>query len=237
MKRLIIILLVIIVFLVVCVPQPIDLDNYPKQRDYGTLTAEEQKLFDAIIAAAEAGQEIVRFNEETNKHRLCSHLGLYYGDIRANALVTMLNNDAQLHIDFFRELEKSRIIVESRVDEALLNMKEGSDRYKLLQISRYIADRITYTDGIWKPVDGLNGHGVCYTYSLLFYKMATRLGITCYMCYGYTANGYHAWNMVVLDGKQYFYDVTWFDDVVYDFCYLHSKTAWGREYELNEVQQ
>ena len=237
MKRLIIILLVIIVFLVVCVPKPIDLDNYPVQMDYGTLTPEEQKLFDEIIAASEVELCTILCDEETDIHKLLTHFGMYYGTMEdVSNLFSPTDYGVFLHPEVFREFEKNRIIVEARVDEALMNLKEGSDRFKLWQISRYISDRITYTDGVRETIDGMNGEGVCATYSMLFYKMASRLGIPCYMCYGYTVNGYHAWNMVVLDGKEYFYDVTWFDNVVRDYRYLHSPTAWGREYGINGVQ-
>jgi transglutaminase/protease-like cytokinesis protein 3 len=70
-------------------------------------------------------------------------------------------------------------------------------------------------------------------YSELFYRMAARLGIEVYICLGYAGDGYHAWNMVVLDGEPYFYDVCWFDGGQYK--YLHSTTAWGREYVLKDL--
>lgn len=238
MKRLIIILLVIIVFLVVCVPKPIDLDNYPVQRDYGTLTPEEQKLFDEIIAAAEAGQETVKGQDFPNVGKLSKHLGLYYGEqSRWPRLMMGINYDLELDLETFHEFEQARIAIDARVEEALLNMREGSDRFKLWQIAKYLADRITYTDGTWDAISGLNGEGVCATYTLLFYKMATRLGIECYYCVGYAGGDLHAWNMVVLDGKEYFYDVTWFDNVVHDYRYLHSPTAWGRTYNINSTEE
>lgn len=238
MKQFFIVLLVLVVFLVVCVPQPIDLDNYPEQRDYGTLTPEEQKLFDEIIAAAESGQETVKGQDFPNVRKLSIHLGLYYGEpSRWPRLMMGINYDLELDLETFHEFEQARIAIDARVEEALLNMSEGSDRYKLWQISKYLADRITYTDGARDAIGGLDGKGVCATYAMLFYKMATRLGIECYYCVGYAGGGLHAWNMVVLDGEEYFYDVTWFDNVVHDYRYLHSPTAWGREYQLNEIEE
>jgi hypothetical protein len=235
-KQFFVVLLVIIVFLVVCVPQPIDLDNYPVQRDYGTLSPEEQKLFDEIMAASEVELCTILCDEETDRNKLLIHFGMYYGTMEGvSNLFSPTDYGVFLHPEVFREFEKNRIIVEARVDEALMNLKEGSDRFKLWQIAKYLADRITYTDGTWDAISGLNGEGVCATYAMLFYKMASRLGIECYYCVGYAGGSLHAWNMVVLDGEEYFYDVTWFDDVVYDYRYLHSPTAWGREYTLNGV--
>ena len=240
MKRLIIILLVIIVFLVVCVPQPIVLDNYPVQWDYGTLTTEEQKLFDEIMAAAESGQDVVwceGFTSWATWEKLSRHLQLYYGADGYGGFITPFDELYVLQLPYFYEAIENKVVVEARVDEALLNMRDGHDRYKLWQISKYLADRITYTDGARDAIGGLNGKGVCATYAMLFYKMATRLGIECYYCSGYAGGGNHAWNMVVLDGEEYFYDVTWFDNVVHDYRYLHRPTARGRTNNINSTEE
>lgn len=125
-------------------------------------------------------------------------------------------------------------IVNARVEEALRTMREGSDSFKLWQISRYIADRIEYDADQETALGGLNGHGECEVYSELFCAMASRLGIEVYLCYGYAGDGYHAWNMVVLDGQQYYYDVTWFDGAVRNYKYLHSTDQWGRTSVLND---
>lgn len=230
----------IIIFLTVSVPSPIDLDNYPKQIDYGTLTLEEQELFNEIIESAESEQDVVwcdeRFTGWDTWKKLSQHLQIYYGTDGYGKFIVPFDELYVLQLPYFYEAIENKVIVEARVDEALLNMRDGSDRYKLWQISKYLANRITYTDGTRDAISGLNGNGVCATYAILFYKMATRLGIQCYYCSGYAGGGFHAWNMVVLDGEEYFYDVTWFDNVVHDYRYLHSPTAWGREYTLNGVK-
>ena len=94
---------------------------------------------------------------------------------------------------------------------------------------------MVYNPGVRETIDGLNGQGVCATYSMLFYKMATRLGIQTYICYGYTSSFYHSWNMVELNGKQYFYDITWFDGHKYNYAYIQSEDCWGRKYVLNDL--
>ena len=126
----------------------------------------------------------------------------------------------------------------ARIEEALQNMKEGSDRFKLWQIADYLAQRIEYDAEQESPLDGLRtGRGECEVYSELFYLMASRLGIETHICVGRVpGGGYHAWNMVVLNGKQYFYDVTWFDGVCRDYQYLYSPTPWGREYKFVQIR-
>ena len=79
---------------------------------------------------------------------------------------------------------------------------------------------------------------MCGAYSMLFYKMATRMGIKAFICYGEADNGfykgYHAWNMVEIGKRTYFYDVTWYDTFPRMPKYIHSETSWGREYTLNK---
>jgi|GEM_PF-5513070 uncharacterized protein YjdB/transglutaminase-like putative cysteine protease len=58
-----------------------------------------------------------------------------------------------------------------------------------------------------------NGTAVCQGYSLLYYALATELGIRCKIVSGEADNGSesgsHAWNAVCLDGKWYYVDTTW----------------------------
>lgn len=125
--------------------------------------------------------------------------------------------------------------LDARIEEALQNMKEGSDRFKLQQISEYLANRIEYDVDQEDALRGITtGRGECEVYSELFYRMAARLGIEVHICHGPTGTGYHAWNMVVLDGEPYFYDVTWYDGAIRQPKYLYSTTAWEREYVIKE---
>jgi transglutaminase/protease-like cytokinesis protein 3 len=83
----------------------------------------------------------------------------------------------------------------------------------------------------------LESGGACGAFSMLFYKMAIRLGVETHICCGeYTdvlgkTTG-HAWNMVKIDGNIYYYDATHYDNT-YLTKYIHSKTPWGRKYEID----
>ena len=70
---------------------------------------------------------------------------------------------------------------------------------------------------------------------MIFYKMASRVGIQAYLCYGYTGDVYHAWNAVELEGALYYYDLTWYDSAVHDLRYLHSRDPWGRDCVRNRI--
>ena len=212
----------------------IRLADYPETTDMGTMTPEEQKLFRDILDAVEKGIDKVPYGGNVNLHRIMTHLGMYYGsEERIHKLVVWTETEIFLRLDIFARHEQNKVVIDARVEEMLSALKEGSDRFKLFQISACLAERIEYDEAFREPVDGLNGNGVCATYAMLFYKASSRLGIKTYLCYGY-ANGYHAWNMAEVDGKPYFYDVTWFDSEGYDFSYLHSDASWGRTFALND---
>lgn len=220
-----------------CQMPQIRVADYPESMDMGTMTPEEQKIFLDILDAVAKREERVAYNGTVdNLYSVITHLGYYYGSEKyACDMFAIYETELDLNLDAFEHLERNKAVVDARVDEMLSTMKEGSDRFKLFQIAAYIAERITYTDGVVETVDGLNGNGICVTYSILFYKAASRLGIQTYICYGQIGEAYHAWNMVDLDGERYFYDVTWFDTGEYDFQYLHSSDSWGRKFILNNV--
>lgn len=212
----------------------VDLKNYPVTLDYGTLSKQEKVVFLDILDAVGNGISSVQYDGEINKYKILTHLGLYYGSMEnICGLFSWSSTKIYLHLDAFQLHEDMKIVIDARVDEAVSTLKEGSERFKLWQIANYISEKMTYTYGIRETIDGLNGQGVCSTYAMLFYKMASRLGIETYICYGFTVARYHAWNMVVLDGESYYYDVTWCDDVILNPVYIHSRNSWGREYMIN----
>lgn len=54
--------------------------------------------------------------------------------------------------------------------------------------------------------------GVCNAYAETFDYFMYVLGIPCEVVNGYANGGDHAWNRIVLDGAEYFVDVTWDDN-------------------------
>ena len=211
----------------------VDLKNYPVNTDYGTLSEEEIIVFNDILEAVENGVSSVQYDGEINKYKILTHLGLYYGSMEnIDSLFDWTGTEILLNLEAFQQHDDTKIVIDSRVDEAVSTIIEGSERFKLWQICNYLSERITYTDGVRETIDGLNGEGVCCTYSILFYKMASRIGIQTYICYGFVPE-YHAWNAVELDGTIYHYDVTWYDKILYDYRYLHSASGWGRIYQIN----
>lgn len=214
----------------------VDLAAYPAMEDRGVLSETQLAVYHRILEAVDSGTETIAVESLTveEQSQIMTHLGLYYGSMEGvYRLVSWGGGTATLELDLFRAFAAEKTVIDARVDEAVSTLYEGTDRYKLWQISNYLAERIEYTDGTRGTIDGLNGNGVCATYAILFYKMASRLGIQTYICYGYAYGTYHAWNMVELDGEQYHYDVTWYDTPLRENKYLHSRTAWGRNETIN----
>ena len=232
-------ILLAVILILLCVAifevERVDLKNYPTTIDYGTLSEQEIVVFLDILNAVENGVSSVQYDGEINKCKILTHFGLYYGSMEnICSLFDWSETKIYLHLDSFQQHKEMKIVIDARVDEAVLNFVKGSDRFMLWQICNYLSARITYTDGVRDTISALNGEGVCCTYAMLFYKMATRLGIKAYICYGY-AGEYHSWNAVELNGTLYHYDVTFYDSILHDYRYLHSADSWGREYQINNL--
>ena len=59
----------------------------------------------------------------------------------------------------------------------------------------------------------VRGSSVCAGYAHGFQYLMQQVGIPCGYVLGYANGGYHAWNIVKLDGKHYAMDVTWDDPI------------------------
>lgn len=215
----------------------IDIAKYPARRiDYGTMNAQQRNALDCILSACESGKDTADIPQLTQAEfdGVIAHIGLHFGsdDICKN-IALKRGNTAAVNLALYEQAKAHKAELDARVDKALATMTEGTAEHKLKQICKWIANNGSYEYGTNNPLDLLNDGGMCGAYSMLFYKMATRLDIEAYICYGEADNGkqkgFHAWNMA--DG--YFYDPTFYDSGR-NSKYLRSKTAWGREYKLNE---
>ena len=213
----------------------ININEFPESIDYGVLSDEQIETFNNILYAAENSIATIDCRTHSDKewHEILTHLELYFGYIENIWDLIYLHDDiAYLNLNKFKVLYYNKAIIDARVDEAVCAFRDGSDEYKLWQISNYISKRITYTTGYCDTLSAFDGNGVCMSYAMLFYKMATRIGIESYICYGIANNGHHAWNVIKLDGKLMYYDITWYDSS-HNYQYIHSESAWDREFMLN----
>lgn len=220
----------------------IDPSKYETDIDCGTLSAEQIRVMNNILECSKTGNTTIEQNLKTNEEfrEVIDYIGLYFGtNLKHQNVALWRPGYAIVELELLRELEQDKAVLDAKIDRALSMMYEGSDRFKLWQISEYLALVIapSYSLDHIEPLSGLAGKGSCMTYSMLFYKMARRVGIEVYICEGYVHNGIrltaHSWNMVMLDGEQYFYDATWYDCIfIRNLKYIHSQTAWGRSYTI-----
>ncbi|MGN0656279.1 MAG: transglutaminase domain-containing protein [Ruminiclostridium sp.] len=102
-----------------------------------------------------------------------------------------------------------------------LNLSDSSltDLEKVYKIYNWIASNVSY------DYDNLNNEenktkytaygalkdkkAVCQGFAALFYRMCLDNGIDCRIITGKADGGNHAWNIVNVDGKYYYADVTW----------------------------
>lgn len=162
-------------------------------------------------------------------YKVVSYFYLYYGDRHAIDTVFnfyMLLDNAIIVIDYneIRVLEERLDKVKDEIDNILSSFESGSEEYMLYQVSEYLRENITYTAGKYTLYDAvLLGESTCNGYALSFNFLANRIGIQSDICIGEVDDSYHAWNKVVLsDGSEYFYDITFFDAVEGDIKYIHS---------------
>lgn len=215
--------------------------------DYGTLNAQQRNAFDNILSACKNGSDTAEIPKLTQAEfdSVVSHIGLYFGtdfhfDHAAayKEIAGKRQNAALVNLDVYERAKAHKAELDARVDKALSSMREGSNESKLEQIAKYIANHGSYEYGTNNPLELLDGGGMCGAYAMLFYKMATRLGLQAYICYGYASNGSftgaHAWNKVELPEGVRYYDITFYDGTVRNRKWLGSVDGWGRVCSVND---
>ena len=87
----------------------------------------------------------------------------------------------------------------------------------------------------------VNRTSVCAGYALAYERLMDQVGIPCEYVTGMTTNGYHAWNIIQIDGEWYHVDVTWDDPtpdregyVRYKY-FLKSDKAMSRDHVSSEA--
>lgn len=220
----------------------IDLADYPKPGiDYGTLNGWQKMAMDNILAACAAGEDgaDIPALSQAEFDGVVTYIGMYFGnDDLCKNIALKRQGTAVINLAIYEQAKAHKAELDTRIDAALSTLNEGTNVSKLKQIAKYIAANGKYNAGSNDPLALLNGGGMCGAYAMLFYKMATRLGLQAYICYGYASNGSftgaHAWNMAELPEGVRYYDITFYDGAVRSSKWLGSPDGWGRHYSLND---
>ncbi len=143
------------------------------------------------------------------------------------------------YTDTAEQLKKVNAAVEKQL--AKLKISQLNDVAKVKAIHDFVVNTISYdqtlTDhSVYGGLLDKKHSCVCQGYSLLTYKMLTDAGLEAHYVTGWAGEN-HAWNIVKLDNKWYFLDVTWDDPIsnkpqlVYDYFTIGQKTI-SKDHEL-----
>lgn len=158
------------------------------------------------------------------------------GDIKYNKDGTVRSFSVYYHYDK-KDLPKMKIAYEKAIAEALKVINPYmTDYQKELALHNWVCRHICYDDRIGDKsacsysaiVDGL---AVCEGYAEAFTELLHRAGIEAATVYGFilpgkeSSDNSHAWNIVRIDGKWYYVDVTWDDTSPISYDYFNLTTA------------
>ena len=210
----------------------IDMDNYSTIRTFNGLNEQEYMVITDLLLQyqryknGEVDKVEMVYETElkwSSYYQLESWFGVYLGCLPQDDFIDMNLNASRkittvtLRIETFESYLAKREEMLAMIGPILEKLQEGDTDYKLMQISNWLATHIVYTSGQTDAYTALlTGKGNCNAYAQLFQLMASRLGITCDLCIGYSDTGRHAWNRVTQmkegTGMEYTY---------YDMSYSH----------------
>lgn len=220
----------------------LNLSTYPKPGvDYGVLKALQRNAMDNILMACQLGGAEAEIPVLTQGEfdAVVTQIGLHFGnDELCKNIALKRQNAATINLQIYNQAKVHKAKLDEMVDEALRGMYAGSQEQMLRQIADWIVLHATYRSGSSDPLDLLGEGAMCGAYAMLFYKMATRLGLQAYICYGYASNGTftgaHAWNKVDLPEGVRYYDITFYDGALRSRKWLGSTDGWGRQCSIND---
>jgi hypothetical protein len=138
--------------------------------------------------------------------------GFYYEYIDESVVSLQLNylEDVEIVKDKYQELmQHADLIIESIIN------KEMTEYEKEKAIHDYIIETTRYDEENQWPVEShtaygalINGVAVCDGYAESFDLLLKKVGIKSKLVYGSLDGELHAWNLVEINGNEYFVDVT-----------------------------
>lgn len=209
----------------------INLNNYNENVSYNGYTDTDIKLINDILnlynnnknTDSSSVEYKLDYIPSTDSYlRVISFLTIYYGieltnDVHYNTYdIHVYGNDEAtltVYIDKIDEYNKTRISNTKKLKDIISKFKEGTEKEKVIQASKWIAENTTYTKNYYSVDELLSeGKGVCNSYALTLIRMCQLMGIKCDICFGYAKGLKHCWNKVTYsDGKVEYFDLTYYD--------------------------
>ena len=229
----------------------IDLNNYQEVVSFNGLTDEEVAIVKALL------QECANYKSENvdriyvtidrpisydSYMKIASFFAIYTANYNKQwQLVTVCNNSTTktasvwLDKELFEELMEEKALLDAELETVLSSFTEGSEEHKLRQIADWLRETFVYESGALDGYKALQTKKAnCNGFAFLFQVMASRLGIQCDICVGYTNDGgKHAWNRVTLEScETRFYDISFYNSNGRT-KYLYAKESPWSDYIIN----
>lgn len=194
---------------------------------YHLLTAEGQKIYDEVLSAVRERRTVTVSTLDKDKLNqvydcvTADHPELFY--ISGYTYTKHSVMDKLLSISFegnyemtAQQQEDAQKIVDDYTARCFDDLPADADQY---ETAKYLFDYIvTHTDYDTAAEDNQtilsamqNGRSVCSGYAKSFQFLLNKAGIPCALVTGTACGSPHAWNLVLLDGDYYFFDVTFGD--------------------------
>ena len=132
----------------------------------------------------------------------------------------------------------AKTALDREVNAALAGMPAGSDYEKALYLHDYVANKVEYVmTGDHQTAYGalVGGKAVCAGYARAYQLLLNKAGIDAWYVAGQSLNPStgrmegHGWNLVFMNGKSYYTDVTWDDQThVFHTYFMLSKDEMGQ---------
>lgn len=194
---------------------------------YHLLTAEGQKIYDEVLSAVRERRTVTVSTLDKDKlNQVYDCVTADYPELFYISGYTYTKHsvmDKLLSISFegnyemtARQQEDAQKIVDDYTTRCFDDLPADADQY---ETAKYLFDYIvTHTDYDTAAEDNQtilsamqNGRSVCSGYAKSFQFLLNKAGIPCTLVTGTACGSPHAWNLVLLDGDYYFFDVTFGD--------------------------
>ena len=110
--------------------------------------------------------------------------------------------------DYKAEVQKTHDLIEGILKEKK-PLEEYKDKEVIDLICNYIEDRYTYQVTNSPMMDFVETKkGQCYHIATAFKDLCKSFGYNCQKVYGQSQGGWHVWNRIILDNKEYYFDLT-----------------------------
>ena len=194
---------------------------------YHLLTAEGQKIYDEVLSAVRERRTVTVSTLDKDKlNQVYDCVTADYPELFYISGYTYTKHsvmDKLLSISFegnyemtAQQQEDAQKIVDDYTARCFDDLPADADQY---ETAKYLFDYIvTHTDYDTAAEDNQtilsamqNGRSVCSGYAKSFQFLLNKAGIPCTLVTGTACGSPHAWNLVLLDGDYYFFDVTFGD--------------------------